>query len=109
MLRLYSNLFFSLSIGSAFLLKVARLPDPLIWFVVALMITGAVLSNLMLIRTSGMATGISGLILVYHSVPSPSASLASVLVFIAGLQITATILLISADLSTVKEKQSLEL
>lgn len=109
MLRLYSNLFFSLSIGSAFFLKVTRLPDSLIWFVMALMITGALLSNLMLIRTTGVATGIGGLILVYHSAPSPSAFLASVLVFLAGLQITATILLISADLSTAKEKQSLEL
>jgi len=102
-------MFFSLSVGSAFLLKVTRLPDPLIWFVVALMITGAVLSNLMLVRTTGMAIGIGGLLLVFRSAPVPSATLAGLLVFLAVLQITATILLISADLSTVKEKQSLEL
>lgn len=109
MSRMYSNILFSLSIGSAFLLKVTRLPDPLIGFVVALMITGAVLSNLMLIRTSGMALSVGGLILVFHSAPVPSATLAGLLVFLAVLQIAATVLLISADLSTIKEKQSLEL
>jgi hypothetical protein len=73
------------------------------------MITGAVLSNLMLVRTTGMAIGIGGLLLVFRSAPVPSATLAGLLVLLAVLQITATVLLISADLSTVKEKQSLEL
>jgi hypothetical protein len=109
MSRMYSNILFSLSIGSAFSLKVTHLPDALIGFVVALMITGAVLSNLMLVRTTGIAIGIGGLLLVFRSAPMPSATLAGLLVFLAVLQITATILLISADLSTVKEKQSLEL
>ena len=63
----------------------------------------------MLIRTTGMAIVIGGLILVFHSAPEPTASLAGLLVFLAVLQITATILLISADLSTAKEKRSLEL
>jgi hypothetical protein len=106
---MYSNILFSLSIGSAFSLKVTHLPDALIWFVVVLMITGTVLSNLMMIRTTGMALSVGGLILVFHSAPEPSATLSSLLVFLAVLQITATVLLISADLSTVKEKQSLEL
>lgn len=107
--RMYSNIFFSLSISSAFLLKVTRLPDPLIWFAVVLMITGTGLSNLMMIRTTGMALSVGGLILVFHSAPEPSATLAGLLAFLAVLQIAATVLLISADLSTVKEKQSLEL
>jgi len=106
---MYSNIFFSLSISSVFLLKVTRLPDPLIWFVVALMITGAVLSNLMLVRTTGMALSVGGLILVFRSAPVPSATLTGLLAFLAVLQIAATVLLICADLSTVKEKQSLEL
>ena len=109
MSRMYSNIFFSLSISSAFLLKFSHLPDPFIWFAVVLMITGTVITNLMLIRTTGMALSVGGLILVFHSAPVPSATLAGLLVFLAVLQITATILLISADLSTVKEKQSLEL
>jgi hypothetical protein len=106
---MYSNVLFSLSIGSAFLLRIIHLPDSFIWFVVALMITGAVLSNLMLVRTTGMAIGIGGLILVFRSAPMPSAALAGLLAFLAVQQIAATVLLISADLSTVKEKQSLEL
>jgi hypothetical protein len=109
MLRLYSNLFFSIAIGSTFLLKVTHLPDPLIWFTAACMVVGAALSTLMLIRTTGMALSAGGLILVFRSAPEPSATLAGLLVFLAVLQITATFLLISADLSTVKEKQSLEL
>lgn len=109
MLRMYSNILFSLSIGSAFSLKVTHLPDALIGFVVALMFTCAVLSNLMLVRTTGMAIGFGGLLLVFRSAPMPSATLAGMLVFLAVLQITATVLLISADVSTMKEKQSLEL
>lgn len=109
MSRMYSNILFSLSIGSAFSLKVAHLPDALIGFGVALMIAGAVLANLMLFRTTGMAIGIGGLTLVFHSAAESSALLAGLLVFLAILQITATLLLISADLPTVKEKQSLEL
>ena len=109
MSRMYSNILFSLSICSAFSLKVVHLPDALIGFVVALMITGAVLSHLMLIHTTGMAIGVGGLILVFHSAPEPSAFLAGLLVYLAVLQITATILLISADLSIAKEKRSLEL
>lgn len=73
------------------------------------MITGAVLSHLMLIRTTGMAIGVGGLTLVFHSAPEPSAFLAGMLIFLAVLQITATILLIFADQSTAKEKRSLEL
>jgi len=109
MSRMYSNILFSLSIGSAFSLKVTHLPEALIGFVVALMITGAVLSNLILVRTTGMAIGIGGLLLVFRSAPVPSATLAGLLAFLAVLQIAATVLLISADLSTIKEKQSLEL
>jgi hypothetical protein len=106
---MYSNILFSLSICSAFSLKVTHLPDALIGFVVALMIAGTVLSHLMLIRTTGMAIGVGGLILVFHSAPEPSEFLAGLLVYLAVLQITATILLISADLSAAKEKLSLEL
>jgi hypothetical protein len=106
---MYSNILFSLSICSAFSLKVVHLPDVLIGFVVALMMTGAVFAHLMPIRTTGMAIGVGGLILVFHCAPEPSALLAGLLVYLAVLQITATILLISADLSTAKEKRSLEL
>jgi hypothetical protein len=109
MSKIHSNILFSLSICSAFSLKVARLPDALIGFVVALMIAGAVLAHLMLIRTTGIEIGVGGLILVFHSAPEPSAILVGLLVYLAVLQITATILLISADLSAAKEKRSLEL
>lgn len=106
---MFSNILFSLSICSAFSLKATHLPDAHIGFVVALMISGVVLSNFMLIRTTGMTVGVGGLILIFHSAPEPSAFLAGLLGYLAALQITATILLISADLSNVKEKQSLEL
>jgi len=104
MLRTHSFLLFSLSIGSAFLLKVAHLPDQLIWLATASLITGAVFANLMPIRTSGMAIGVAGLVLVYHNAPDPSVSLAALLAFLAILVITATALLIAADLSTAMEK-----
>lgn len=109
MVRTYSFMLFSLSIGSVFLLKVIHLPDSLIWFASASVIAGAVLANLMLIRTTGMAISIGGLIFTYHNAPEPSLPLAGLLVFIATLIITATCLLVAADLSFTKEKQSLEL
>jgi hypothetical protein len=100
---------FSFAIGSAFLLKVTHLPDPLIWFPFACIITGATLATLMLIRTTGMAIGVGGLIFVYHNAPEPSLTLACLLAFLATLLITGTGLLIAADLSAAKEKQLCDL
>ena len=71
-----------------------HLPDALIGFVVALMITRIALSYLMLICTTGMAIDVGGLILVFNSTPEPFAFLAGLLVFLAALQITATNLII---------------
>ena len=109
MLRTYAFMFFSFAIGSAFLLKVTHLPDPLILFTFVCTIVGTALANLMLIRTTGMAIGVGGLIFVYHNAPEPSLPLASLLAFLATLLIAATGLLIAADLSDAKEKPSLEL
>jgi hypothetical protein len=102
-------MFFSFAIGSAFLLKVTHLSDPLIWFTFASIITGATLANLMLIRTTGMAIGVGGLLFVYHNAPEPSLPLAGLLAFLATLLITGTGLLIAADLSIAKEKQLCDL
>jgi hypothetical protein len=100
---------FSLAIGSAFLLRVTHLPDPLIWFIFACIIAGTTITNLMLIRTTGMAIGVGGLIFVYHNAPVPSLPLAGLMAFLATLLITGTALLIAADLSAVKEKQLCDL
>ena len=97
-------MFFSLAIGSAFLLRVTHLPDPLIWFTFACIIAGTTITNLMLIRTTGMAIGVGGLIFVYHNAPEPSLPLAGMLAFLTTLLITGTGLLIAADVSTPKEK-----
>ena len=105
MLRIYAFMSFSLAIGSSFLLKVTHLPDPLIWFSFACIIAGAILASLMLIRTTGMAIGVGGLIFVYYSAPEPSLPLAGLLTFLTILLITGTGLLIAADLSAAKEKQ----
>lgn len=107
--RLYATLFFALSVSSASILKAIDLPDPLIYLVMALMLAGAIVSNLTPVRTAGTLLAISGLILLFRSAPEPSLPLTAVLIFLAALQITATGLLISADFTTAKEKQSLEL
>lgn len=109
MLRTYAFMSFSLAIGSAFLLRVTHLPDPLIWFTLACIIAGATIANLMLIQTTGMAIGIGGLIFVFHNAPEPSLPLAGLLAFLASLLITGTGLLIAADLSAAKEKQLCDL
>ena len=105
MLRIYAFVFFSFAIGSAFLLRASDLPDPLIWFAIACIATGTALASLMLIRTTGMAVVVGGLIFIYHNAPEPSLPLAGILAFLATLFITGTSLLIAADLSTSKEKQ----
>ncbi len=109
MLRSYAFMSFSLAIGSAFLLKVTHLPEPLIWFSSACIITGATLATFMLIRTTGMAIGVGGLIFVFHNAPEQSLPLAGMLAFLATLLITGTGLLIAADLSAAKEKQLCDL
>lgn len=109
MLRTYAFMSFSLAIGSAFLLRVTNLPDSLIWFTFACIIIGATLATLMLIRTTGMAIGVGGLIFVFHNAPEPSLPLAGMLAFLVTLLITGTGLLIAADLSAAKEKQLCDL
>lgn len=106
MLRPYSFMLFFISMGSASLLKVFHLPDPLTWFATVCLIIGVILTNLMLIRTTGMAIGIAGLVLVYHCAPEHSLPLTGLLVFLATLLIAATSLLIAADLSYAKEKKA---
>ena len=109
MLRTYAFMSFSLAIGSAFLLRVTHLPDSLIWFTLSCIIIGVTLATLMLIRTTGMAIGVGGLIFVFHNAPEPSLPLAGLLAFLATLLITGTGLLIAADLSAAKEKQLCDL
>ncbi len=109
MLRTYAFMLFSLAIGSAFFLKVTHLPDSLIWFAFACIISGATFANLMLVRTTGMAIGVGGLIFVFHNAPEPSLPLAGLLTLLATLLITGTGLLIAADLSAAKEKQLCDL
>ncbi len=100
---------FSIAMGSTFLLKVTHLPDSLIWFTCACIITGATLATLILIRTSGMAIGVGGVIFVYYNAPEPSLLLACLLAFLAILMLTGTGLLIAADLTAAKEKQLCDL
>ncbi len=109
MLRTYAFTLFSLDLGSAFLLKATHLPDSLIWFAFACIIAGPTFADLMLVRTTGMAIGVGGLIFVYHSAPEPSLPLAGLLALLATLLITGTGLLIAADLSATKEKQLCDL
>lgn len=104
MLRSYSHLVFSLAIGTTFLVKQIFLPDSLVWFAATSVIAAAILSIFMLIRTIGLGIGLASLILVYHNTPVPSITLIVMLAFIATLLVTATGLLIAADLSIAKEK-----
>ena len=109
MLRIYSLLLFSLAFGSSFLLTIIPLPAPLVGFAVASVTASIALANLMLIRTTGAAIGIAGLLLVFQSAPIHTPTLAGLLAFQGAMLLSATCLLIAADLSAVKEKQLCDL
>ena len=99
MLRTYATMLFSLSIGSAFLLQAIHLPLSLVWLAAVSVSASALLANLTRIRTTGASVGIAGLILVYYGAPDPSILLVALLIFLASLLLSATALLIAADLS----------
>jgi len=103
MLRNYTNLIYSASIGAAFLLRIIHIPDQFVWLVVICLVAGALISNFTRIRTTGLVIGFGGLLFVYRFAPGPSPSLIVMLTFLAISLFTATGLLIAADLSTPKE------
>ena len=87
----------------------AQLPAALVGFTAASIFAAAVISNLLIIRTTGAGVGLAGLLLVYYAAPVHSLGLISLLVIMGVLLSTAIALLIAADLSAVKEKQLCDL
>lgn len=99
MIRTYSNLCFALALNLSLLMKLFAVQDELIWGAVLSVILSALLTNVMRIRSIGIA-GVGGLSLVYSLLDRSSVP-GVVLTAMAGtLLVVAVLLAIGADLPT---------
>jgi len=97
-LRMLSNTLFALAIGCAGILKAVGIPEAPVGLAVFSVAGAMILSNLMKIRSIGLA-GVGGLLLVYSGVVGQSLAGVVLLVIIIVLTIVAVLLMIFADLS----------
>jgi hypothetical protein len=101
-LRILSNMFFGLSIGCAALLRACAVPEDLAWLAIGVTAAAMVLTNLMWIRSIGLA-GIGGLSIVFVSLAGRTVPGAVVTFFAAVLLTLAVLLAIFADFSGSKK------
>ena len=98
MTRTLSNMCFALALSSALLMKLFAVQDELVWLAVFSVFASAILTNLMWIRSIGIA-GISGLSIVYIKLGSGSLPGTILTVITTLLLVIAVFLAIYADLS----------
>ena len=98
MVRNFSNMCFALALSIALLMKSFAVQDELVWLAVLSVFVSAILTNLMWIRSIGIA-GISGLSIVYIKLGSGSLPGTILTVLTTLLLVTAVLLAIYADLS----------
>lgn len=91
-----SNTFFGLAIGCAALLKAFAVPETLVWLAVGSVAGAMILTNLMWIRSVGLA-GVGGLSLVYSRVSGQSMAGTALTIMTAVLMVVAVLLMIFAD------------
>jgi len=98
MARNFSNMCFALALSSALLMKLFKVQDELIWLAVLSVFVSVILTNLMWIRSMGIA-GIGGLSIVYFRLGSSSLPGTILTVVTALLVVIAISLAIYSDLS----------
>ena len=98
MARNFSNMCFALALSIALLMKSFAVQDELVWLAVFSVFVSAILTNLMWIRSMGIA-GISGLSIVYIKLGSGSFPGTILTVLTSLLLVIAVFLAIYADLS----------
>ena len=89
---------FALALSIALLMKSFAVQDELVWLAVLSVFVSAILTNLMLIRSIGIA-GISGLSIVYFKLGSGSLAGTILTVLTTLLLVIAVLLAIYADLA----------
>lgn len=99
MMRALSNLCFGLALGSALLLKLCAIQDELIWYSLSCVAVTAILTNLMRVRSIGIA-GICGLSIVYSNLNGNLLPGILLTTLTAALLVAAIVLAICADIST---------
>ena len=97
MLRMMSNTCFGLAFATANLLRLFEVREDWIWFAVFCVGLTVVLTNLMLVRFSGLA-GVAGLSIVFHNLAGVSAPAAFLTILTAGLLSSGVFLAFCADL-----------
>jgi hypothetical protein len=96
--RMTSNLLFGLAISCAALLGSFASPASLSWLAIFSVAMAMILTNVMIVRASGLA-GIGGLSLVYARLDESQSIGAVLVIFSSILLILAVMLAILADLS----------
>ena len=89
---------FALALSTALLMKLFAVQDELVWLAVFSVLVTAILTNLMWIRSMGIA-GISGLSIVYFKLGNSSFPGTILTVLTTLLLVIAVLLAIYADLS----------
>ena len=105
--RMASNTLFGLAIGCAALLKAFAVPESLVWLAVGSVAGAMILTNLMWIRSVGLA-GVGGLSLVYSRLAGQSMVGTALTIMAACLMVVAVLLMIFADLSYQLKRKNLD-
>lgn len=98
MMRNISNLSFGLALASALLMKLFAIQNELIWFSVSCVAVTAILTNLMRVRSIGVA-GVCGLSIVYSKLNWGSLPGILLTTLTAAFLVAAVLMAICADIS----------
>ncbi len=104
-LRVTSNLVFGLAIGCTALLQTCPVPRGLAWLGMVSVLAAMLLTNLMWIRSVGLA-GIGGLSLVYSNLGEYPVQAAAYILVAAALVVGAVLLAMLADLTETSKGKS---
>jgi hypothetical protein len=102
MMRNFSNICFGLALGSSLLMKLAAIQNELIWLAVFSVAAPAILTNLMKIRSIGVA-GVGGLSILFSKLNGISVTGTILTILTAALLIVAVLMAICADVSNLSK------
>ena len=97
-LRILSHIAFGIALGCAALLQVCAVPEALTCWAMISIITAAILTNVMQIRSMGIA-GVSGLVVIYRALPVSGHTAQVIIALASGMTVLAILLAIFAQLS----------
>lgn len=98
MMRNLSNICFGLALSSSLLMKLFAIQNELIWLAVCSVAVTAILTNLMRVRSIGVA-GVGGLSILFSKLNGISITGSILTVLTAALLVLAVLMAICADVS----------